>query len=305
MRLLLVSLFTWAVVVSAPAVAVEPWQYKLDFGYGTRTDNLNLAIDGLLTAPLAGETTKLTKQDVDIHELRLGYRFVGDHGWYVKGYYDQGWVYSGQAQHTSASNASPSDLWSRLDHGSARGSTRDSSFAIGHQWRWQEQVAITPLVGYSRHAQHLRLPNANQTICQEAGSQVCILNQGESVDDIGYWQSQFSGPWIGLDARLNSGNITFLVEWEQHLAHYNASLDWQGNQELSNINPITQSGDGSGERFGIGISYWLSDSYLNLHYNTMHMKIKNGQHSISNQAQNIVEGNWRSQVFSISYTSLF
>jgi len=89
------------------------------------------------------------------------------------------------------------------------------------------------------------------------------------------------------------------------LAHYSASLDWQGSQELSNIDPITQSGDSSGERFGIGISYWLSGSYLNLHYNSMHMKVKNGQHSISNQAQNILAGNWRSQVFSISYTSLF
>lgn len=74
MKFLLISLLTWGVAFSAPALAVDPWQYKLDFGYGTRTDNLNLAIDGLLTAPLAGETTNHDHQQSDnqdaIHEYR-------------------------------------------------------------------------------------------------------------------------------------------------------------------------------------------------------------------------------------------
>jgi hypothetical protein len=292
-------------LLSQATFAIDRWQYKLDVGYGKRTDNLSYQTEGLMNAPLAGETTQGKISNVAVHEMILGYRFIGDQSWYVKGYHNQGWVYLGKESQNSHPNGLPSQPWATFEHSGVRGSTQDSSFSFGHQWRWQDSLALTPLIGYSRHQQNWRLNNAHQNLCQATGVQTCLLAQGQASQDIGHWDSTWSGPWIGLDARINTGNMTFLLEWEHHLAHYDATLIWQGNQSLANQSPIKQAGSAVGDKLGFGASYSLHDGFISMNFSSMDLRYVNGYQKVSNTSQIINKGGWDSRSINFSYTALF
>ena len=108
-----------------------------------------------------------------------------------------------------------------------------------------------------------------------------------------------------MDARINTGNVTFLLEWEHHLAHYDATLIWQGNQSLANQSAIKQSGNAKGDKLGFGASYWLDDGFISMNFSSMDLGYVGGYQKVSNTRQIINKGGWDSRSISFSYTALF
>jgi hypothetical protein len=297
-------------LLSPTALAEDLWQYKVDLGLGLRGDTLQYQHDGLLTGALAGNGSGMKITPSSIYQIELGYRFISDNLWYVKGYFHQGSAYLGDMQQTSYHQTTPDAPWAKYESTQVTGSTNDRSFAIGRQWRWQQKYAITPLFGYSTHHQNWATNGGQQTVCTATGQQSCLLNAGVMSSEKANWQSQWSGPWLGVDMRYNYNNWTWNLEVESHLVHYDASLSWQGTQTLAGINSINQSGSGRGTRLGLGASYWVGDGFVNINLNQSNFSVANGVvqttpllgATVSQSMNSLL---WKNQVVSLSYTGRF
>ncbi len=291
----------------------EGWQYKLDLGYGNRSDELAFVQNGQLSGALAGNTTKVIFAPDDIEQLNFGYRFISDNYWYVKGYFNKGRVYSGSMQQSSYQNGSENSPWAQYKAHGLRGSTSDTSVAIGKQIRWQQRhnnIAVTPLLGYANHSQHLQTTGGQQTVCSASGLQTCWLAAHASNNETGRWQSVWRGPWYGLDVRFNHEQWTWRLAWEHHRLHYDASLSFDNGQTLSGIKSIQQTGLGHGNRYVAGLAYWLGDGFLNVQIKRSMFDLSSGTSESTTtsgiaSSQAIQSLAWNSQSVVFGYTGRF
>ena len=87
-----------SLMLSTQVQAIDNWEYKLDLDYGMRSDQLNWNIAGTLAGTGPNVISELKWSNVGFHQTNLGFRFIGDDTWYLKGYTSQAWGYSGTSQ---------------------------------------------------------------------------------------------------------------------------------------------------------------------------------------------------------------
>lgn len=295
--------------ISNLAHAIDEWEYKLDFSYGSRSDDVNAEFNGALNDHTLAGSSALRASNLRIHEARIGYRFIGDEKWYVKGFYAEGWANSGATSLVSQDPHINNSNWSELNHDSTRASTSDFSIAIGRQFRPSNTLAFTPLLGYSNFEQSLELSVPRQTVCNAMAPQACILNNGQVSSDQGRWTTTWSGPWVGIDSRTVIGDLTLIAELQYHLHNFDGQLGWSGTQNLSQLGGFTQTGSGDGSSISLGASYWTGAGHINLSYESTQMRTTPGTQlrSVSGNttSQVLSEVKWSSQVVRLGYTLRF
>lgn len=303
-----------AMAIATPAQAIDKWDYKLDLEYGLRTDNLDWNIAGTLAGTGPNVISELKWSNVGFHEARLGFRFIGDDRWYVKGYTAKGWGYNGKAQDSDYNGDNRTQEFSRSISDSNRSSAEDFSIAIGQQIRIDNSIGITPLVGFSNHRQTFSLTNGNQTVCDASGTPYsCSTGLGPIAGLNSTYKTHWRGPWLGVDLRFVSAKRwTTFAEIEYHYSYFDAESKWNLRTDLNQPRSQAQSARGQGIHLGVGASYALStpNSFFNVALKQSQYTTRNGTHNFyytnnTIASQRLNEVNWRSTAITVGITSQY
>ena len=300
--------------VSAPAWAIDEWKYKLDLEYGLRTDQLNWNIAGNLAGTGPNIISELTWNNVGFHEAKLGFRFIGDDTWYIKGYTSNGWGYKGSNQDSDYNGDNRTQEYSRSASDSDRSTAEDFSIALGQQIRIDNRIGITPLVGFSSHRQTFGMTTGEQTVCDSSGTpNSCNNGLGPFAGLNSTFTTHWRGPWLGLDLRYASAyRWTTYAEWEYHYSYYDAQANWNLRTDLQHPVSQRQTASGTGTHLGLGVSYALAtpNSFLNLGLKQTQYSTRAGVHNfyrtngtVASQRLNGV--NWSSRSVTIGITSQY
>tara|TARA_B100000780_G_scaffold277402_1_gene248033 strand:- start:681 stop:1679 length:999 start_codon:yes stop_codon:yes gene_type:complete len=308
----LLAIASW--LISAQAQAIDKWQYKLDLDYAMRYDQLNWDLAGSLASTGPNIISELTWSNVGFHQTRLGFRFIGDDTWYLKGYTSNAWGFTGTVQDSDYNGNNRSFEFSRSMSDSNRSSAKDFSIALGQQIRIDNHIGITPLVGYSSHQQNFSITNGQQTVCDASGSpKSCIGGLGPIAGLNSAFSTHWRGPWLGLDLRVASAKRwTTYAELEYHYSYYDAQANWNLRSDLKHPKSFAQTARGAGTHLGLGLSYALEkpNSFFNMglkqsQYSTQagvqNFYLVNG--TIANQRLNGVS--WRSSSVTFGITSQY
>ena len=301
-------------LVSTQVQAIDKWEYKLDLDYGIRYDQLSWDIAGNLAGTGPNVISDLTWSNVGFHETRLGFRFIGDDTWYLKGYTSKGWGFTGTNQDSDYNGDNRSLEYSRSLSDSDRSSAEDFSIAIGQQIRIDNRIGITPLVGFSSQRQTFTMTNGNQTICNAGGSPLsCSSGLGPIAGLASTFTTHWRGPWLGLDLRFATAKRwTTYAELEYHYSYYDAEGNWNLRSDLKHPKSFGQTARGQGTHMGIGMSYALPtpNSFFNVGFKQSRYSTRAGVHdfylangNVSSQRLNGV--NWSSSTITVGITSQY
>ena len=303
-----------SLLVSTQAQAIENWEYKLDLDYGMRVDQLNWNIAGNLAGSGPNVFSELRWNNVKFHQTSLGYRFIGDDRWYIKGYTSKAWGFSGSFEDSDYNGDNRSLEYSRSSGDSNRSTAEDYSIAIGHQIRIDNRIGITPLVGFSSHRQSFTMTNGTQIICDASGSPNSCNNGLGPLDGLNStFTTHWRGPWLGLDLRVATAKRwTTYAELEYHYSYYDASADWNLRNDLDHPISHSQSAIGQGTHLGLGLSYAMStpDTFLNVGFKQSRNSTQAGTHYVHNadgtiSSQRLNKVNWSSSMITIGITSQY
>ena len=286
-------------LLSNPVQAIDKWDYKLDLDYGMRYDQLSWNIAGNLAGTGPNVISELKWSNVGFHQTRLGFRFIGDDRWYVKGYTSNGWGFTGSNQDSDYNDDNRTSEFSRSTADADRSSAEDFSIALGQQIRIDERIGITPLVGFSNHRQHFTMTNGQQTVCDP-----CSNGLGPIPGLNSSFKTHWRGPWLGLDLRMATAKRwTTYAELEYHYSYYDAKAS-----DFS----MEQSARGRGTHMGLGLSYALStpNSFFNIGFKQSRYATRAGTHNfylangtVASQRLNNVD--WSSSMITIGITSQY
>jgi hypothetical protein len=255
--------------------------------------------------------SELKWSDVGFHQTRLGFRFIGDDRWYVKGYTSNSWGFTGSTQDSDYNDDNRTSEFSRSTADADRSSAEDFSIAIGQQIRIDERIGITPLVGFSNHRQHFTMTNGQQTVCDASGTpNSCGGGLGPIAGLNSSFKTHWRGPWLGLDLRMKTAKRwTTYAELEYHYSYYDAKANWNLRSDLLSQG---QTARGQGTHMGLGLSYALStpNSFFNIGFKQSRYATRAGTHNfylangtVSSQRLNNVD--WSSSMITIGITSQY
>ena len=300
-------------LVSTQVQAIDKWKYKLDLDYGIRYDQLSWDIAGNLAGTGPNVISDLKWSNVGFHQTSLGFRFIGDDTWYLKGYTSQAWGYSGSNQDSDYNGDNRTLEFSRSTADADRSSAEDFSFAIGQQIRIDNRFGITPLVGYSSHRQNFTMTNGRQTVCASGSPNSCSSGVGPIAGLNSSFKTHWRGPWLGLDFRAATAKRwTTYAEFEYHYSYYDAEANWNLRSDLQHPKSQGQTARGKGTHIGLGMSYALStpNSFFNVGLKQNQYSTRAGIHNfylangtVASQRLNGV--NWRSSTITVGITSQY
>ena len=308
------SLAIVGILLPSQVQAIDEWKYKLDLDYSLRFDQLSWNIAGNLAGTGPNVISELSWNNVGFHEARLGFRFIGDDTWYLKGYTSKAWGFTGTNQDSDYNGDNRSLEYSRSVADSDRSSAEDFSIAIGQQIRIDNRIGITPLVGFSSHRQTFTMTNGNQTVCDSSGTpNNCSSGLGPFSGLNSTFNTHWRGPWLGLDLRLAAAKRwTTYAELEYHYSYYDAQADWNLRSDLKHPKSQDQTARGKGTHIGLGMSYALlvPNSFFNVGVKQSQYSTRAGVHNfylangtVSSQRLNAV--NWRSNTITVGITSQY
>ena len=303
-------------LLSNPVQAIDKWDYKLDLDYGMRYDQLSWNIAGNLAGTGPNVISELKWSDVGFHQTRLGFRFIGDDRWYVKGYTSNSWGFTGSNQDSDYNNDNRTSEYSRSTADADRSSAEDFSIAIGQQIRIDERIGITPLVGFSNHRQHFTMTNGQQTVCEassEENTKSCGIGLGPFPGLNSSFKTHWRGPWLGLDLRMKTAKRwTTYAELEYHYSYYDAKAHWNLRSNLKQPVSMEQSARGRGTHMGLGLSYALAtpNSFFNIGFKQSHYSTHAGTHNFYDVdgpvlSQRLNNVDWSSSMITIGITSQY
>lgn len=247
---------------------------QLDSSYSGYDSN---ALDsGLVGVPL-GLRSELKWRDLKIWQIEAVGKYVTCDNIYVRANGDYGWITNGKNRDKDFITFG-NDYSSGYDYGydgygnefefahsksKAKGHVYDAEIAVGYQFKWcDDSLAVTPLVGYSWHGQHIDDSHLRQNFYL-AGDEFTV---GENVsaarsyyydyssdsyfDSYGSYDSSYSyggrhssyhtrwnGPFLGFDFDYRFGcgcewDWQIFGKYEFHWARYHAKAKWDLRTDL-------------------------------------------------------------------------
>ena len=184
-----------------------PFEFFL--GVGSRNDNLDWNIAGGSVNILS----ELKWENLKIAQLSAAARLNIDADWSLRGMLAYGRINSGSNQDSDYNGNNRTVEFSRSNN-KGGGAVRDGSIGLGRTLRLLNDadgnsLSVTPLVGLSIHQQNLTMTEGFQTL-PATGS---FPGLDSSYD------AKWQGPWVGMDALLDSsGDWSLTVTGEYHWA---------------------------------------------------------------------------------------
>ncbi len=229
---------------------------ELSLTAGPRTDNFDWNIAAADGTP--NILSELTWDDLRIYQLKAAAKLAMNGPFYMRGHLGYGWIWDGSNQDSDYTGNDRTGEYSRSNNKSDGGEVWDASAAIGYTLDLGV-VEVSPLLGYSYHAQYLQMTDGYQTICTGActGSVGPFAGLDSSYDALWY------GPWVGVDLRYKTRNrrLTLYGTFELHLVLYRAEANWNLRSDLQHPISFEHTGDGEGALVSLGADYKLKGGW--------------------------------------------
>ena len=219
---------------------------ELSVTAGLRTDNLDWNIADFDGSP--NILSELTWDKLRIYQVKAAAKLAMNGPFYMRGHLNYGWIWDGSNQDSDYNGDNRTGEFSRSNNVSDNGEVWDASAAIGYTLDFGV-VEVSPLLGYSYHAQYLKITDGYQTI--PATGPFAGLNS--TYDALWY------GPWLGIDLRYKTPNrrLTLYGTFELHLVLYRAEANWNLRSDLQHPISFEHTGDGEGVLVSLGADYKL------------------------------------------------
>lgn len=236
-----------------------PLQSGVRVDAGSRTDQLDWSIAGTSTGTNPDILSELTWDDLDIYQFRLHGALdlvVQGRPWFrpqLRAQLGYGRIHAGHNQDSDYDGDNRTLEYSRSNNAADRGNVLDLSVGVGQKYSLlNERLSLSPLLGYSYHAQRLQIMDGYQTI--PADGPITGLN---SSYDTEWW-----GPWLGLEMSwLTTERLTLRGLTEYHRADFAAEADWNLRADFAHPLSFEQRADGYGWVNEIGLVLFLRDQW--------------------------------------------
>lgn len=244
--------------------AVAEVQGSVGVTAGYRQDELDWNIGGYVEDPYGGldyvnVLSELAWRDLEVWQLgmtgsvevrRSPESRISP---FVKAAIAYGWIVDGRNRDSDYLGDNRTLEFSRSDNNADDGNVIDLSVGIGGKFHiMEDRGSITPLLGFSWYAQDLVMRDGTQTVSAHPG--VPPLGPFSGLDSS--YDTQWYGPWIGLDATATLTQAWSLTAGvELHQAYYRAEADWNLRSDLAHPKSFEHKADGYGVIVRVGGRY--------------------------------------------------
>lgn len=234
-------------LLSAPHSYGYESTVAVDAGY--RRDSLRWSIAGDLSGALSPNVlSELTWEHVDIAELTLAWTLQATDGPQLRAKAAYGWIRDGRNRDSDYLGDDRTLEFSRSDNETNDDDVLDLALAVGYRLAlpWERgRLRVTPLLGFSRHEQRLRITGGFQTIPP--------LGPFSGLDST--YRTRWSGPWIGVElAREPASMPSGFLRLEHHWADYDATANWNLRDDFRHPRSFEHEADGKGFVAAIGVA---------------------------------------------------
>lgn len=285
-------------------------EFLLSNGY--RRDHLDWNIAGNKDGSNPNILSELTWDDLEIYQIKLQNKIILPGIAYVRAALNYGWIFDGENQDSDYLGDNRTFEFSRSNNSADDGHVVDATAALGYPFRFrfsQNQIfSMTPLIGYSYHEQNLKIKDGYQTISTPGLTPDIGPLQGLNSS----YDTEWKGPWIGVDLQVGSNEIASLVEriemvfsFEYHWADYQAEANWNLRADLAHPTSFKHDADGNGVVIAIGFNIVLSSHWvLSLNYDYQTWDTDDGKDRVfradgTRSDTRLNEVNWESHTLSL------
>lgn len=240
----------WVEQIDERVSTDKPFEFLLEAG--SRKDHLDWNIAGGSVNILS----ELKWENLKIAQLSAAARLNIDADWSLRGKLAYGRVNSGSNQDSDYDGNNRTLEFSRSNN-KGGGEVRDGSIGLGRTLRLLNYadgnfLSVTPLVGLSIHQQNLTMTEGFQTL-PATGS---FPGLDSSYD------AKWQGPWVGMDALLDSGgDWSLTATGEYHWADYSAHANWNLRPDFSHPVSFVHTAKGQGLLLAAGATYLVSKDW--------------------------------------------
>ena len=243
----------WSADASDPALLWRDSEVSLSAGY--RTDDLDWNIAASPSGGSPNILSELTWRDLEIFQLGLEARVVVHQLFIIKGMVKRGFINNGKNQDSDYDGDNRTLEFSRSNNSADDGYTWDGSIGIGPRFTFGlDYLELTPLVGYAYHEQNLTMTEGRQT----------IPPTGAFPGLHSAYDTQWYGPWLGLDLRISAGrplgtikNVVFFASFEYHWVDYDAQADWNLREDFAHPKSFEHEANGHGYFVAAGAKFYF------------------------------------------------
>lgn len=221
------------------ASPVHAFETRFDMDIGQRTDALRWNIASDITGEAVPNIlSELTWEDVQSKQLTLAAQLTDIEGPQLRVAATYGWIYQGDNQDSDYIGDDRTQEFSRSNNDAAGDEVWDASLAFGYRLRLAgNAIYLTPLLGFSHHAQDLRMSDGNQTIPDDGPF--------SGLDST--YQTEWSGVWLGLELEAKiAPHVRSYWRAEVHKADYNAEANWNLRDDFNHPKSFEHKADGRG-----------------------------------------------------------
>ena len=250
---LISTLPLWMLSFSSIGEARGLWRTDYSLGTDYRRARFDWNIAGTLAGTSPNILSELTWYELEIAQITASARITVNDRFVLLGRAAYGAVVSGKNQDSDydGDNRTLEFLRSNSKGG---GEIGEGSIGLGYHLQIFEPSAgqylhITPMVGYSRHLQYLKISDGRQTI-PDTGP---LANLDSSYD------AEWSGPWLGVNLRLEANDRTsVIIDAEYHRADYYAEANWNLRDDLAHPVSFQHNTRGFGFIFSMAVSHSMT-----------------------------------------------
>ncbi len=237
---------------------------NLSLSAGRRFDQLDWSIAGDITGQNPNILSELTWEDLEIFQVKakgqvvLGSPRLPYFDAVLMGGVSYGWIDDGDNQDSDYIGDNRSLEFSRSNSSTEADNVIDINVGVGPRFTLGSgTLKISPLGGYSYHEQNLNITNGLQTVSRsDLDPDVVSLGPLTGLDS--YYETQWYGPWAGIDLELASGNKLIVKgSFEYHWATFEAEADWNLRPDLAHPASFVHDADGEGIVVAATVTYDL------------------------------------------------
>ncbi len=240
-------------LLAIPALALSSPETVWDLSVGQRTDRLQWSIAGSPEGTGPDVLSELTWRDLRIFQLKARVATVLEERTYFRFSGGYGIVDSGHNRDSDYRGDGRTLEFSRSENNASDGDVWDASLGAGWQFRPDKgRLRISPLFGYSWHAQNLKMTD---------GFQVIPPTGAFSGLDSRY-DSLWHGPWVGVDLELASNaRWSWLATAEYHWVKYTGRGNWNLRPDFAHPVSFKHDAFGTGMILSLGGRYALDGAW--------------------------------------------
>ena len=287
-------------------------RFDLELNLGSRVDQFDWNIAGNVAGNSPNIISELTWDDLEIAEVNTKVRIIlfNNHfpfGGTIRASVNYGEIQNGDNQDSDYGLDNRTNEWSRSNNAANDGNVWDFTIGTGLAFKTRNRkFTVSPLFGYSYHAQNLTIHDGYQTISRDNPFSLDPADNPPPVGPIAgldsTYDAEWHSGWIGVDLDFQpSSTFELHGSIELHSAEYEAEANWNLRSDFNHPKSFEHDSD---EAIGIvtnlGSKFGVRNFLLNLDLQYQKWQAEDGitifykSDGTTSPLQRLNEVNWES-----------